>query len=62
MLFRSVEAFLNGKINFSQMPVVVEQTMQNTEFSVSIDLDFLEITDKNARTNALNYINKLNNK
>ena len=58
----AVEAFLNGKINFTQMPIVVEQTMQNTEFSTSIDLDYLEITDKNARTNALNYINKLNNK
>jgi len=58
----AVEAFLTEKIKFTQIPDVVEQTMQQTEFSVSSDLDFLEITDKNARTNALNYINKLNNK
>ena len=58
----AVEAFLTEKIKFTQIPDIVEQTMQKTEFSVSSDLDFLEITDKNARTNALNYINKLNNK
>ena len=56
----AVNAFLEGKIKFTQIPDIVEQTMQETEFSVSIDLNFLEITDKNARTNALNCINKLN--
>jgi len=55
----AVEAFLKGKIKFTQIPDIIEQTMQETEFSTFIDLDLLEITDKNARTNALNYINKL---
>ena len=58
----AVNAFLEGKIKFTQIPDIVEQTMQETEFSAATDLDFLEITDKNARTNALNCINKLNNK
>ena len=58
----AVEAFLMEKIKFTQIPDIVERTMQQTEFSASSDLDFLEITDKNARTNTLNYINKLNNK
>ena len=58
----AVDAFLKEKIKFTQIPDVIEQTMRETEFSVSAELDLLEITDKNARTNALNYINKLNNK
>jgi len=58
----AVEAFLEGKIKFMQMPDIVEQTMQKTYFSVFADLDFLETTDKNARINAKNCINKLNNK
>jgi 1-deoxy-D-xylulose-5-phosphate reductoisomerase len=58
----AVEAFLEGKIKFTQMPDIVEQTMQKTYFSVFADLDFLETTDKNARINAKNCINKLNNK
>ena len=57
----AVEAFLKGEIKFTQMPDIVEQTMYETEFSASADLEFLEITDKNARTNALKFINKLNN-
>ena len=55
----AVEAFLNGKIKFTQIPDIIEETMQKTEFSVFTDLDLIEITDKNARTNASNYINKL---
>ncbi|MDR2886935.1 MAG: 1-deoxy-D-xylulose-5-phosphate reductoisomerase [Bacteroidales bacterium] len=58
----AVDAFLNAGIRFTQIPDIVEHAMQETEFAVSCDLDSLEITDKNARTNALNYINKLNNK
>ena len=57
----AVEAFLKEEIKFTQMSDIVEQTMQKTEFSTFVDLEFLEITDKNARTNALNCINKLNN-
>jgi len=58
----AVDAFLKEKIKFTQIPDVIEQTMRETEFSVFTELDLLEITDKNARTNTLNYINKLNNK
>ena len=58
----AVEAFLEGKIKFTQIPDIVEETMQKTYFSVFADLDFLETTDKNARINAKNCINKLNNK
>lgn len=58
----AVDAFLNAEIRFTQIPDIVEHVMQKTEFAASCDLDFLEITNKNARTNALNYINKLNNK
>ena len=52
----AVEAFLKGKIKFAQMADIVEQTMCETEFSAYTDLEFLEITDKNARTNAMKYI------
>ena len=52
----AVEAFLKGKIKFAQMADIVEQTMCETEFSAYTDLEFLEITDKNARTNAMKCI------
>ena len=55
----AVNAFLSEKIGFMQMPDVVEYTMENSLFSPSPDLDFLEVTDYNAREIAINYINKL---
>ena len=55
----AVNAFLSEKISFTQMPDVVEHTMANTEFSVSPELEFLEISDISARDNAKIYINKL---
>jgi 1-deoxy-D-xylulose-5-phosphate reductoisomerase len=55
----AVNAFLSGEIGFMQMPDVVEHTMENGLFSPSPDLDFLEVTDKNAREIAKIYINKL---
>jgi 1-deoxy-D-xylulose-5-phosphate reductoisomerase len=55
----AVSAFLSEKIRFRQMPDVVEYTMEKCLYSVNPDLDFLEITDHNAREIALNYINKL---
>ena len=58
----AVEAFLRGEILFTQMPDVVEYAMQETEFIVSPELESLELTDKNARTNAQDFINKLQNK
>jgi 1-deoxy-D-xylulose-5-phosphate reductoisomerase len=55
----AVMAFLVNKIGFMQMPEIVEHTMENSLFSPSPDLDFLETTDKSARETALRFINKL---
>ena len=55
----AVKAFLDEKIGFLQMPEVVEYTMDNSVFSTSPDLDFLETTDKLARETAFTFINKL---
>jgi 1-deoxy-D-xylulose-5-phosphate reductoisomerase len=55
----AVMAFLDQKIGFTQMPDVVEYTMENSEHSSFPDLDFLELTDAGARKTALGYINKL---
>jgi len=55
----AVKSFLDEKIGFTQMPEIVEYTMENTVYAPSPDLDFLEVTDANARETALNYINKL---
>ena len=56
----AVDAFLNGKISFLQMPDIVEYAMNETEFSSYPDLEFLEVTDNGGRKAALEYINKLN--
>jgi 1-deoxy-D-xylulose-5-phosphate reductoisomerase len=55
----AVDAFLKGRIGFLQLPDIVEYAMDETEFSSSPDLEFLEVTDNNAREIALDYINKL---
>lgn len=55
----AVNAFLSEKIEFMQMPDVVEHTMDNGLYSPSPDLEFLEATDIKAREIAKNYINKL---
>ena len=55
----AVKAFLDEKIGFTQMPEIVEYTMENSLYSPSPDLDFLEVTDTSAREIALSYINKL---
>jgi 1-deoxy-D-xylulose-5-phosphate reductoisomerase len=55
----AVMAFLDNKIGFTQMPAVVEHTMENSSHSLSPDLDLLEFTDLSARETAQNYINKL---
>jgi 1-deoxy-D-xylulose-5-phosphate reductoisomerase len=57
----AVNAFLDEKIRFTQLPEVVEHTMETSLFSLSPDLDFLDVTDKNARETALRFINKLQN-
>jgi 1-deoxy-D-xylulose-5-phosphate reductoisomerase len=55
----AVNAFLDNKVGFMQMPEIVEYTMDNSHYSPSPDLDFLEATDAGARETALSYINKL---
>jgi 1-deoxy-D-xylulose-5-phosphate reductoisomerase len=55
----AVNAFLAGEIGFMQMSDTVEYTMEHTSFSLSPDLDLLEVTDLRAREIAENYINKL---
>ena len=54
----AVDAFLKGKIRFLQLPDIVEYAMDKTEFSSYPDLEFLEMTDKNGRKVASDYINK----
>jgi 1-deoxy-D-xylulose-5-phosphate reductoisomerase len=55
----AVDAFLKGRIGFLQMPDIVEYAMDKTEFSTDPDLEFLEVTDRDGRKKALDYINKL---
>jgi 1-deoxy-D-xylulose-5-phosphate reductoisomerase len=55
----AVNAFLSGGIGFMQMSDIVEHTMENSLFSLTPDLDLLEISNFNARATAQNYINKL---
>jgi 1-deoxy-D-xylulose-5-phosphate reductoisomerase len=55
----AVKAFLEEKIKFTQIPDIVEHTMENSLYSPTPDLDFLEATDVNARETAFSYINKL---
>lgn len=55
----AVNAFLDGKIGFTQMPDIVEYTMENSLYSASPDLDLLEVSDSSARDTALSFINKL---
>jgi 1-deoxy-D-xylulose-5-phosphate reductoisomerase len=55
----AVEAFLNERIGFLQMPDIVEYAMNKTAHISAPDLETLEDTDKAAREAALEYINKL---
>jgi 1-deoxy-D-xylulose 5-phosphate reductoisomerase len=55
----AVEAFLHEKIGFTQMPEVVEYTMENSLYSPLPDLDFLDFTNTSARETATSFINKL---
>jgi 1-deoxy-D-xylulose-5-phosphate reductoisomerase len=57
----AVSAFLDAKIQFTQMPDIVEYTMEKSLFSSSPDLDSLEVTDNDSRAIAVSYINKLHN-
>jgi len=55
----AVLAFLEEKIGFTQMPDIVEHTMEHSLYSPSPDLDLLDVTDASARLTATNFINKL---
>lgn len=55
----AVKAFLDGRIGFTEMPDIVEYTLEHSTFSADPDLDFLEASDTNARETALSFINKL---
>jgi 1-deoxy-D-xylulose-5-phosphate reductoisomerase len=55
----AVAAFLSEKINFLQLPDVVEYALEKNEFISSPDLESLDITDKQARITADGFIKKL---
>jgi 1-deoxy-D-xylulose-5-phosphate reductoisomerase len=55
----AVLAFLEEKIGFTQMPDIVEHTMEHSQYFPYPDLDLLDATDASARQTATNYINKL---
>jgi 1-deoxy-D-xylulose-5-phosphate reductoisomerase len=55
----AVRAFLSGRIRFTDMPDVVEHTIENNTYIASPDLASLEMTDKEARTTADNFIKKI---
>ena len=57
----AVAAFLAGKIGYTQMPDVVEYTMEKNGYISSPGLESLEITDRQARVTAEKFINKLLN-
>jgi len=55
----AVEAFLKGKIRFTQMPDVVEYTLGKSSFTKTPDLDSLESYNSSAREIASEYLNKI---
>ncbi|MCM1489549.1 MAG: 1-deoxy-D-xylulose-5-phosphate reductoisomerase [Muribaculum sp.] len=55
----AVQAFLEGKIRFTDMPVIAEKTMQETPWSDTPDLDTLIATNAEARMTAEKITNKL---
>lgn len=58
----AVKAFLDGRINFLQMPEVVEKTMQAVSFYSILSLELIETTDREARVKAEENINKIINR
>jgi 1-deoxy-D-xylulose-5-phosphate reductoisomerase len=56
----AVNAFIDGKIGFMDIPSVVSYTMEHCLYQNNPDLDLLEITDYDARMTASGFINKLN--
>jgi 1-deoxy-D-xylulose-5-phosphate reductoisomerase len=57
----AVNAFINEKIGFMQMPDVVEHVMEHCCFESEPDLDSLAMADQSAREAAEFFINKLKN-
>jgi 1-deoxy-D-xylulose-5-phosphate reductoisomerase len=57
----AVRAFLSGRIRFTDMPDVVEHTIENNAYIASPDLASLEMTDKEARETAKNFVKKIQN-
>ena len=55
----AVAAFLTGKINFMQIPEVVEYTLGKESFIKDPGLDELEFCDSKARETSSGFINKL---
>ncbi len=57
----AVRAFLSGRIRFTDMPDVVEYTIENNTYIASPDLASLETTDREARETADNFVKKIQN-
>lgn len=55
----AVAAFLSEKINFLQLPDVVEYTLEKNQYISSPDIESLDITDKQARITAAGFIKKI---
>jgi len=55
----AVNAFLDGKIKFLQMPDVVEYAMNSASWSDKLSFELLAGTDSEARQTAIGYINKI---
>lgn len=54
----AVDAFLNKKVAFLQMPDLIEYTMDSTTFSSDVTMELLENTDTEARKKAMEYLKK----
>lgn len=55
----AVQAFLDGRIKFLQMPEIVEYTMNSSGFMENLTLELLEKSDSEARVTASEYIKKI---
>ncbi len=56
----AVEAFLNEKIRFTDIPVIIEQTMQQFTASSAESLELILSADEHSRKTAHNFIQTLN--
>jgi len=58
----AVRAFLTGRIGMMQMPDVVENALENIQYLSAPGLEALELSDREAREKAGEYINKTEKK